>query len=66
MVISAISLPSVGTGALVWMTQRASPVVRTLTWARRDPVRWARLAASGEVEASFPKRGIQMPAFPAC
>ena len=38
MVISEISRPSVGTGSLVWMTQRASPTVRTLTMASSDPV----------------------------
>ena len=66
MVISAIVRPSVGTGALVQISQRANPTVRTLTMARSDPVFWARLAARGEVEAIFPKSGIQIPAPPAC
>lgn len=46
--------------------QRAVPIVLIETEMTGASVRMARVAARGDVEASLPKSGVQMPASPAC
>ncbi len=55
---------TIGSPATIF--HRATPQVRIATGTSRAPVRSASVAATGEVEASRPKRGAHTPPSPEC
>ena len=65
-VSSPTVLPCGATGGSMVQRQRAGPIVWIATEMSGAPVRSDKIAASGEVEASLPKNGVQIPPSPAC